>query len=420
MRAQTCLNRPVCGPLPLLALAGLLAPLLAQAQTFSQQGFIQTGLMGYPQTAPGDSGQIIFASELDWEAAVKWGDWRFNGAFAAFFDSHHMAERTADVSYWDREAQRAAFNLQLLNVSWAHGPVTIVLGKQSIRWGKSDIIMPTDHFAPRDYLNTLDPQYIAVTAARVTVANQSDSLDLVYTPRITPSRIPLLDQRWLVPPPQANGLPLVDAGAQYPGGGQYGVRWNHFAKYFEYSLSYFWGYNHLPLLQAVFVPDPARVEVTRHYAQLGAVGADTAIPLSWLTVKAESAWFKSDTPQADEYVLYVIQGERPWHEWLFVGGYTGEYDIQRNGSLAFDPDRGLARSFFQSGTLTIDTRRNLAIEAIERQNGEGFYGKFEYSQTFGQHWRVTGQIGLIRGSDGDFLGQYHRNSFGNLIIRYSF
>ena len=213
---------------------------------------------------------------------------------------------------------------------------------------------------------------------------------------------------------------MIDGGAQYPGGGQYGARWNHLGKYLEYSFSYFRGYNNLPLLQADFVPALAAIDVSRYYVHLQSVGADTAIPLSWITLKAESEYFGSDTPQADKYVLYVVQAERQWHEWLFIGGYTGEYDTEVHGVLAFDPERGLAKALVGRASWTIDTRRSLAVEAVERQDGSGFYGKFEYSQMLGQHWRVTGQLGVIRGSDSDFLGQYHRNSFGNLIIRYSF
>jgi len=398
----------------------VLIPALASGQSFTQQGFFETTFTVYPQTAPGDSGQAISASEAQWEPAVKWGEWHFNALFGADFDSHRMAERKFAVSYWDRSVLRPAFDIQRLSVSWAHGPVTVELGKQLVRWGKTDILIPTDRFAPRDYLNVIDPEYLAVTAARVTIANQTDSLDLVYTPRMTPSRIPLLDQRWVITPQQAQGIALIDGGARYPGGGQYGARWNHLGRYLEYSFSYFRGYNNLPLLQADFVPALGAIDVSRYYVHLQSVGADTAIPLSWITLKAESEYFGSDTPQADKYVLYVVQAERQWHEWLFIGGYTGEYDTEVHNMLGFDPERGLAKAVVGRASWTIDTRRSLAVEAVERQDGSGFYGKFEYSQMLGQHWRVTGQLGVIRGSDNDFLGQYHRNSFGNLIFRYSF
>jgi hypothetical protein len=403
-----------------VALVALLLPCLGQAQTFSQQGYVDTALTAYPQTVPGDSGQLVSASRFHWEPTAKWSEWHLNAALDAWFDSHLMATRTLAVSYWDRESQRPAFDIQRLSVSWARGPVTIEFGKQFVRWGKTDILTPTDRFAPRDDLSVIDTEVLAETAGRVTVANQSDSLDLVYTPRMTPSRMPLLNQRWAVVPEEIRSFPLVDAGAQYPGGGQYGVRWNHLGRHLEYSLSFFRGFNHSPLLQADFVPASAHIEVRRDYPQLQTIGADAAIPLRWFTIKAESAWFRSNTPQADEYVLYVVQAERQSGEWLFIGGYTGEYVTERRNSLSFDPDRGLAKAFVGRASLTIDTRRSLVFEGVARQNGKGFYGKFEYSHAFGQHWRITPRVGIIRGSEGDFLGQYRRNSFVNVTIRYSF
>lgn len=405
---------------PWWAVVALGLPCLGQAQMFSQQGYVDTGFTAYPQTVPGDSGQLVAASRLHWEPAAKWGDWHLNAALDAWFDSHRMAERTLAVSYWDRGSQRPAFGIQRLSISWARGPVTIELGKQFVRWGKTDILTPTDRFAPRDDLTVVDTEVLGVTAGRVTVANQSDSLDLVYTPRMTPSRIPLLNQRWVVVPGEVRQFGLLDSGAQYPGGGQYGVRWNHLGRYLEYSFSFFRGFNHLPLLQADFVPASTHIEVRRDYPQLQTIGTDAAIPLRWFTIKTESAWFHSTTPQADEYVLYVVQAERQSGEWLFIGGYTGEYDIEKRNSLSFDLERGLAKAFVGRASLTIDTRRSLVFEGVARQNGKGFYGKFEYSHSFGQHWRVTPRIGIIRGSEGDFLGQYRRNSFASVTIRYSF
>jgi hypothetical protein len=46
--------------------------------------------------------------------------------------------------------------------------------------------------------------------------------------------------------------------------------------------------------------------------------------------------------------------------------------------------------------------------------------KVEYSQAFGQHWRATAGIAVVRGDMNDFLGQYRRNSHGILRVRYSF
>jgi len=66
------------------------------------------------------------------------------------------------------------------------------------------------------------------------------------------------------------------------------------------------------------------VGVQRFYPNLRLYGGDAAIPLPWLTIKGEAAYFTTSTPGAEEYVLYVIQLERMVKEWSFVGGYAGE------------------------------------------------------------------------------------------------
>jgi hypothetical protein len=179
----------------------------------------------------------------------------------------------------------------------------------------------------------------------------------------------------------------------------------------------------LPLLETSF--DPALsggITIRRSYAELDSVGTDAAIPLHWFTIKAESAFFRSNTPPVDQYVLYVLQAERQYGEWLFVAGYIGDYITNNRNEVNFDPERGLAKAFVGRSSWTIDTSRSLVFEGAAKQSGDGFYGKIEYSQAFGQHWCVTPRIGVIRGSDNDFLGHYHRNSFASLSLslRHSF
>jgi len=149
-------------------------------------------------------------------------------------------------------------------------------------------------------------------------------------------------------------------------------------------------------------------------------GTDAAVPLEWFVLKGEAAWFTSRTPEADEYVLYVLQIERSAGEWSFVGGYAGEGVTKRRRPLDFAPDRGLARSFLGRAGYTIDVRRSIAVEAAVRQNGDGLWIKADYSYLLGQHWRATASFALIRGEASDFLGRYRLNSHAALKLRYSF
>lgn len=390
------------------------------AQSVSHRGFVETRAVAYPQTTDNDREHVIGDFLARWEPSLRWGSTRADAAFDLRADSNRRVERRLAVSFRDRTVERPALAVRRLSVSWARGPVTLEAGKQFVRWGKTDILIPTDRFAPRDHLTVLDTEVLAVTAARVMLATASDSLEIVYTPRMTPSRMPLLDQRWVVAPAMAQGFSLNDAGADFPGGGQYGARWNHLGRRLEFSVSGFRGFHYLPLLEPVVDLQARQIGVRRRYPQLTSAGADLVVPAPWFAVKAESAWFRSETAGADEYVLYVVQLERQSGEWLFVGGYAGEYLIESTGAFRFAPDRGLARAFVGRASLTIDVNQSLAFEGVARQDGDGFYGRVEYSRAIGPYWRLTVNGGLIRGSESDFLGQFRRNSLASVVARLSF
>jgi len=400
--------------------AALAAMLLAQ--DFSQRGFVENRTLVYPQTAPNDSGHVVNETLLRWDASYQPKPWlTFSGSFDARTDSHRQVARTWDVDVNGQNILRPAFSIRRMSATLHRGKFTAEVGRQFIRWGKTDILNPTDRFAPKDYLSSVvDTDFLGVTAARVTYEAGADTIDMVWQPIFTPSRTPLLNQRWTSLPPQAAGIALLDQGARYPGGSQQGVRWNHVARGYEYSLSFFDGFQNLPSFDATLASSlPPQVALLRTYPRLRLYGGDFAVPLSWFTVKSEAAYLTSSTPGAEEYALYVVQVERLVREWSFMGGYAGSVTTRDPASpLQFAPDRGIARSFVGRAGLTIDANRSLAIETAIRAAGS--FVRFEYSQATGKHWRTTAGIAWIRGDMQDFLGQYNRNSYASLAIRYSF
>ena len=52
-----------------------------------------------------------------------------------------------------------------------------------------------------------------ITALRATYGTQENTIDVVWSPRLTPSRIPLLNQRWANLPP---GIPIYELAPDYP------------------------------------------------------------------------------------------------------------------------------------------------------------------------------------------------------------
>jgi hypothetical protein len=401
-----------CGACLLLAHA-------AGAQTVSQRGFVDAAGTFLPQVAPHDTVKLAGDFLVREEIFVKPSPWlQFAAGIDLRANTHDQVDFAWRVDFSDRGRLRPAIAVRRLSATVSHGPFTLDAGKQFIRWGATDILTPTDWFAPRDYMNVFDNEFLPVLGARGSVRLGENAIEGVWVPRFTPSRIPLFDQRWFTPPPGAPAS-ILDGDPVLPGGAQTGVRWSHVGSRLEFAAAFFNGFNNLPNIEVAPPLSPASLTIARHYPSIRSYGADAAVPARWFTIKLEGAYFTSDTPHTDDYLLYVAQLERQQGEWTFVGGYAGEEVTARRADVTFAPDRGLTKAFVGRVSYTIDTKRSFSFDGAARQNGHGAYGKAEYSQTRGQHWRATITVVGIAGRDGDFFGQYRRNSHVMFSARYS-
>jgi hypothetical protein len=414
------------------------------AQTLASQGFADARLFLYPREAPNDPTRVVGEALFRYEPSLTATWLRIAASFDARMDTHEQVERRWMIDWQDRGIKRPPLSVRRLSAVVSRHGLTLEAGKQFIRWGKADVLNPTDRLAPRDFLNVVDNEFLGVTGARLLYERAGNTIDLVWVPHFTPSRIPLFDQRWSVVPvagvpaaslpqpvpglPPTTVVPVVDGGARYPGGSQEGVRFNRSGPGYEFSLSFYNGFNNLALVEAQLLPSPFRVALTRYYPQMRMYGGDVALPNHWFSVKGELGYFTSTTPTSDEYGIYVVQAERQAGEWLFVGGYAGDFVTRRaatpegaaSPALAFAADRGLSRAFLGRASLSIDANRSLAFEGAVRYNGHGSWVKGEYSHAYGGHLRATAEGNWIRGQEDDFLGQFHHNSNVNLRLRYSF
>jgi hypothetical protein len=421
----------------------------AMAQTVSQRGFVDGVGILFPQEAPNDATQLVGDLLAREEVFVKPAPWLQVAGGLEFRANSHDQVDGWQLDFLNRGILRPRLTISRLSATLTRGRLRVDLGKQFIRWGKTDILTPTDRFAPRDFLNVVDNYFLAVTGVRASVEAGRETFDVAWVPWFTPSRVPLLDQRWTAVPPQAASVPLVDAGHTIPGGSQVGARWSHAGEGFEFSVSFFDGFNHLPNTAtlgeagrtfqvrriaglkgpryipgeySVSSPEPPQILVSFSYPAIKTYGADAAVPTRWFTIKGEAEYFTSSSPDTNEYALYVLQLERQTGEWQLVVGYTGEVVTARRALVVtgFAPDQGLAQSFVGRASYTIDSNRSVSFESAVHQNGRGVYAKAEYSQARGQHWRATATGVFLGGDQNDFLGQYHLNSYLALALRYSF
>lgn len=392
------------------------------AQTISERGFLEGRGFLFRDPAANDAtretADALFREEV-FLRPTRW--FQFAAGLDLRASSYDQVEHTWRLDLEDRRVLRPRASVRRLTATVTAGGVTVEVGKQFVRWARTDILNPTDRFAPRDFLNVTDPEFLPVIGARASLQVGPETFEAVWVPQLTPSRMPLLTQRWTVLPGQAAGVSIGDAGFRFPRRAQSGARWRHTGSRLEAGFSYFDGFNHFPGIEVSALDDSgAAVALTRVFPRLRTYGAEMAIPTGWFTLKGEAAWFMSPHDIFAEYGLYVVEMERQIGEWLLIGGYVGEVITRSGTPLAFDPERALAGSILGRATYTADPRRSVTVEVVARQSGDGYYVKGEYSLAVGQHWRVTHGGVVLGGKEDDFLGQFNRNSHFSTALRLSF
>ena len=100
----------------------------------------------------------------------------------------------------------------------------------------------------------------------------------------------------------------------------------------------------------------------------------------------------------------MVEIERQAGNWLLDGGYVGQNVTEQRVAFTFAPDRSLAKSILGRAFYSADPRRTFLIEAAVQQNGDGYYGKAEFSEGMGQHWRLTMAAVGLGGEAQNFLG----------------
>ena len=192
----------------------------------------------------------------------------------------------------DRGLQRPAFSLRHARATLRRGTLAVDLGKQFIRWGKADILNPTDRFAPRDFLEVTDDEFLAVIGARGQYERGAHSIDVVWVPDVhaephAAARAPLgavRRRRRSARPGSSIWAPA------FPERSQYGARWNVRrlrASRLRSRIST--GSITCRNTRRTPLSGQPLVALQRTYAPLRMAGADAAVPLRWFTVKGEAA-----------------------------------------------------------------------------------------------------------------------------------
>ncbi len=252
-------------------------------------------------------------------------------AFASFDIN---VEETRNRGSDERSAATELYPVELY-VQFDWEKLALRVGKQFIFWGKTDWINPTDNITPWDFANIdaeLEDYRLAVTGIKANWYPGNWDVEMIVTPVFQPNRIPMRipDMIGSVPTEVRKDLPGFEVKNM-----QYGVRASSYVSGFDYSLSYWNGFDLFPSLYVSLPPTshPGTNSVRFQYAyyRVQVFGFDFARSFGAWMVKGEGAYFRTaDATGTDPYIT------NPHFKYVLGVDWYPSDDIVINGQFIQD------------------------------------------------------------------------------------
>ena len=442
----------------------LISPLRAESDEWKFRGFWESRVALY--VAPQTRGNPVSEASSHFHGAVRYQNRYFSLVATPdlWIDTRRAIDRRS-MTLSDRTDQRPIAAEGELYLDFAAVGLDFRLGKQQILWGRADTWNPTDNITPFDYLDLLDAERLGTVAVRVRRYFGASSLDMVWTPLFTPTRLPLPSGRWFPGgDPQSPGLAVTLLPARFPavtaGNSQFALRWDQSRHAWDYSLSYFDGWNDLPDFEPAMpvTSFPSAPEVTqfpevslaRSFRRIQVAGADFAGVLWGLGTRGEIALVHPEKRSPDatladprNYLLYAWGADERWGDWYLLGQWTADYTFGRPTLLPFPssqaftaphfftalagardtvrfPDRGFGHSLLARLERSVSPRSSWSVDALLSLSGGALLLRPEYEYQISQTWKIQLGAHILGGRSGEFLGQYRNNSRMYIKVKQSY
>ena len=432
-----------CAPILLL----LASPLTAFSQaTWEYGGFFQTAAQFYTRRPnPSDTHAAANGRLQLWTRAVIGNRFSWRAKYDFRLDTHRDVERGRWFDVSQRGLLQPAGSLTEFYADVKLGRVDLRMGQQQIRWGRADGWNPTDNLIPYDYLNTFADERIAVPALKADAYAGRARFEAAWIPFYTPTRLPLIGQRWFPRLPTsakivlAPGTDPVEASVSYRDGGgplpartlgnsQWAVRWNQLVRRGEFSLSYFDGFDDLAFFRPSFSPAVLRagtpphllVLLNREYHRVRVAGADFASALGPVGIRGELAYFDQTDPSNLDHLLFIVGVDRTWGDWFAIVQYAGQKVSRSLQTSAVFPDLGLRSTLLCRIERTLGPSRSFEVKGALRLLDGDFLVQPVYSVALTNKWRFKIGATIFAGPRDSYLGQFRDSGYLNLELRYTF
>ncbi|MGE0763400.1 MAG: DUF1302 family protein [Bdellovibrionales bacterium] len=311
------------------------------------------------------------------------------------------------------------------------------LGRQIIVWGRADKLNPTDSLSVRDLTRLVvddEDQRTGILSAQQTYTSGYSRLIAIWQPEWRAPKIPI--------PPLPQGVRVSTKDPSSPTS-QFALKFDRSGGRYDYSVSYFNGYDKNPDLELVSI-GAGGIDLNLEHNAVQVFGADTAFNRGDFGIRAELAYTKTgdnggDDPLMKNSFWYLVMGAdhsfsentnlnvqylyRHIEDWVDPNslGSATNITLAKEAQLLFNQRQEQQHGFstrllrrFWDQTLDAE----LSVLMWLQKQDSLLRAKLIYS--FSDHWKGYLGAEIFSGPDDSYLGQSKKISSLFSEIRYSF
>jgi len=224
-----------------------------------------------------------------------------------------------DLTLWEAYADVYGFLLKNLDIR---------IGKQRISWGTADKLNPTDNLNPDDFSDLINfAEKIPTWAIKGDYYLGDFTLTGIWVPSLTPILLPRFGSQLFLgdlAPGLRDTLALPSPGLKRS---MFAFKISGNLGKWDYSLSYFNGYDDIPVLSRFSLGNPVGANLYMKFPKMQVLGADFATELAGVGFWGEGALFFPEkvimkTVIGNSVENSVALDDKPYFKFTVGGDYT--------------------------------------------------------------------------------------------------
>ena len=345
-----------------------------------------------------------------------------------------------DSYVYQHPGEELEIGLRQAHVDIYWNSVDLRVGRQQIIWGKGDGVFITDVVSPKDLRRFLLPDFeeirMGVDAVKLDYYRGSGTLEAIWIPVFTPSRVPGEESIW-GRSPQFPVEPSFDLSAQDVDASlensEVFAKYSHLSSSFDLEMMAGYAWDDEPALHMAAELDPDTHEivslvVTPEHHRLPLAGGSFSTPVGGAVVQGEGAYywgkhFATESPLIEDgvlerdYVHYLLGVD-----WALLGvnvsaQFISEMILDHDDSLASEERTGWM-TFLASDSYLNETLHLEFFSYVGLNDGDALLRpKVSYDVADG--FEVLVGADLFVGDEGTF-GAYDGNDSVYAKMKYSF